>query len=820
MPPITKENETPAAPPESVARNASAAAAADDHAAKAQPVALEISVTVNGARTVEGSDKREPFSESTKTVLVFGNGAVIRLSSPVAPGQLLFLTNEKTKKEVVCQVVKSKNYRNVSGYVELEFTEQLVGFWGMRFATDRTASMSQPPTVSPSVLVSNASSAPPAAPRPVAHKVDSPAPSATPNIAQTNPAVSVHPVRNSELRLSESKFVAPAASVREIPTTPRADSRVAQKPVAPVTPIAPPTPPAPATLASLIPEIAVTAIPAKPMEPRSSTFDSPRTSETKASIFAPPPPAPAAPPSVHVTSVPSDAHLKDPNSATFASVNLPLVSELKPVPASPIRTPQAPIAYPSDASGHETEALKHQSARLQEQLSKMLFTDTAPAKPAQQPPAAPVKEIAAVAGAASKVIELTFNEAHLQAVKPVGMPKSAPPPVKTSFDDEELKIPAWLEPLTRNTSAPTSTQELIDREKSKRLAEQLPKVESFVEEYVAPTEEGQEVEPAEQVDQEQVQEAPVPTFGGSLAFGEDQSSSEDSSKTSSKAPLIGAIAAALLLAAGVGWWYMRPQPSGIRANTTSTKAPAQAPAPAPVVASAGEALQPQPQVNTPTQNNSAVPNSQSNPAQNSTVMTPANASGASLRNASEKSALNSSNSKSAAVPAAAVQPTEVQPQPEPKKSSLGEVRFATPTVTRRGSSQDNSAVDPGIALSGNQPDSNSEALGSGLALNTKQPAAPEAPLAVGGDVKPAKMISSVHPVYPTLAKNQHVSGNVLVDALIDATGRVTATKIVSGPTLLHQAAVDALKQWKYQPATLDGKAVPMHLTVTIQFRLQ
>src|SRR6476646_4007674 len=105
--------------------------------AKQQPAAVEIPVTVNGARTIEGSAKREPFSETTQTVLVFGNGAVIRLNSPVAPGQLLFLTNEKSKKEVVCQVVKSKNDRSVSGYVELEFTEPAVGFWGMRFPGDR-----------------------------------------------------------------------------------------------------------------------------------------------------------------------------------------------------------------------------------------------------------------------------------------------------------------------------------------------------------------------------------------------------------------------------------------------------------------------------------------------------------------------------------------------------------------------------------------------------------------------------------------------------------------------------------------------------------
>src|SRR5258708_9837229 len=103
----------------------------------AQPVALEVPVTVNGARAVEGSDKRDTFTETTTTVLVLVNGAVIRLSSSVAPGQLLFLTNDKTKKEVVCQVVKSKNYRSASGYVELEFTEPVLGFWGMRFPGER-----------------------------------------------------------------------------------------------------------------------------------------------------------------------------------------------------------------------------------------------------------------------------------------------------------------------------------------------------------------------------------------------------------------------------------------------------------------------------------------------------------------------------------------------------------------------------------------------------------------------------------------------------------------------------------------------------------
>src|SRR5215475_7119842 len=151
MAPIAKENEV-LTQPTNAARTTTPAGATTDAAAKTQAVALELPVSVNGARTVEGSDKREPFAEATKTVLVFGNGAVIRLQSPVTPGQLLFLTNEQTKKEVVCQVVKSKNYRNVSGYVELEFTEPVMGFWGMRFPTDRLgnkASAAGNPSVAP-----------------------------------------------------------------------------------------------------------------------------------------------------------------------------------------------------------------------------------------------------------------------------------------------------------------------------------------------------------------------------------------------------------------------------------------------------------------------------------------------------------------------------------------------------------------------------------------------------------------------------------------------------------------------------------------------
>ena len=87
-------------------------------------------------------------------------------------------------------------------------------------------------------------------------------------------------------------------------------------------------------------------------------------------------------------------------------------------------------------------------------------------------------------------------------------------------------------------------------------------------------------------------------------------------------------------------------------------------------------------------------------------------------------------------------------------------------------------------------------------------------------VKQAKLLKAVPPVYPPSAKAQHVSGDVKLDALIDTHGKVTATKVLSGPGLLHQAAAEAVKQWQYEPAQLNGQSTSMHLTVTVQFRLQ
>ncbi len=108
--------------------------------------------------------------------------------------------------------------------------------------------------------------------------------------------------------------------------------------------------------------------------------------------------------------------------------------------------------------------------------------------------------------------------------------------------------------------------------------------------------------------------------------------------------------------------------------------------------------------------------------------------------------------------------------------------------------------------------------GSGSS-NLVAPAPPKPDVVQGGHVQLPKLISSVPPVYPQLAAANHVEGEVKIQAEINASGRVTSTKVVSGPILLRSAAANAVRQWKYSPAMLDGKAISTQYVVTVRFRL-
>jgi len=96
---------------------------------------------------------------------------------------------------------------------------------------------------------------------------------------------------------------------------------------------------------------------------------------------------------------------------------------------------------------------------------------------------------------------------------------------------------------------------------------------------------------------------------------------------------------------------------------------------------------------------------------------------------------------------------------------------------------------------------------------------PNAPIRVGGRVKPPKPIVQVRPDYPLLAKQARIQGQVLIDAVLDEEGNVIQMQVVSGPPLLHQAALDALKKWKYEPVYLNDQPIAVEMIVTITFQL-
>jgi protein TonB len=748
---IVKDSETN--PSTADAQSARPGAANNEVAAKPQPVALEVSVTVNGARTVDGSDKREPFSEATKTVLVFGSGAVIRLQSSVAAGQLLFLTNEKTKKEVVCQVVKSKNYRNVSGYVELEFTEPVVGFWGMRFPGDRIA---------PAAPAAGSPAAPVAA----------------------NPAATISAPQN------KMPSVIPAAPA------------VVTKPVAAV-------PIAPAKSPELAPRAAVHHV--APVLPFVSKSDTTGSSTTSSSAL----------PSASVLTLPRAAQPKTA-SPQIVATPLPVAPAVPTAPSSaahPLPTsPAGKVSAEKTATDSSADALRAENARLQEQLSALLFPGSKKAADQATPVA---KEESKATDTASKIFDLAHTnvtpvvplkpqavQANASVIAPPApashtpvLPEIAPvittaatsfkiaeSPLKSLLDDEEVKVPAWLEPLARNAAISAPAQEHAVELPTPHAADEALQVVTPVAEVDAAPDEFSNV--------------PAPTFGSRLLMDEN-STGTDSASGSRKFLVIGLIAAGLVAAAGDYWYTHQGPPTPV----------------APASASAATSAAPQ--------NVEAAPAAQaSSPNATQTQRVPqtvASRPGVIIDQAATPAAVNANlavnPSRTATATPAQISPAAgaVPPPVAPvKRAALGDVHLAAPNVSRKNDGSLLNEADPAIALNG-APEGAS--LGAGFA-SSSGPAAPVAPVAVGGVVKTAQLLTSTRPIYPAFAKTQRVSGDVRIDALIDVTGRVTTMKVVSGPAMLHQAAMDALRLWKYQPASLDGKAVPIHLTVTIQFRMQ
>jgi periplasmic protein TonB len=100
------------------------------------------------------------------------------------------------------------------------------------------------------------------------------------------------------------------------------------------------------------------------------------------------------------------------------------------------------------------------------------------------------------------------------------------------------------------------------------------------------------------------------------------------------------------------------------------------------------------------------------------------------------------------------------------------------------------------------------------------PPPPRVPKRVGGDIQTPALIHRVEPYYPPIAVAGKVSGMVILEATVNEAGNVTDVTVLRSIPLLDKPAIDAVKQWRYQPLLLNGVPFPFILTVTLTFSLK
>src|SRR5580704_11688089 len=311
MAPLIKDsldivNSTTAAPASQTSAPQKAAAPSGP-TLRADALSLEVPVKVHGSRVTEvargAAPHTEPFEEETGTMIVFPHGGVLRMSTAVTASQMLVVTNLKTRQDAICRVVKVRTFSNMQGYVEVEFTHQQPGYWGVNFPSEGPAAA---PVIGTAPVVS----------------------AAAPVVIPEAPA-KVAPVQNISTPVAPAapvSFVAPAPPV----VPPAAVAPLAAAPVAPAA-FTPPPPPPPV----------IPAAPSKP-EPAFISLGTQEKVQPAASSTSPARPEPSAPVS-HVASTPTRPENVLP---TFIS-ELPGSNVAHDSQAStPVDFPAAPQAAP------------------------------------------------------------------------------------------------------------------------------------------------------------------------------------------------------------------------------------------------------------------------------------------------------------------------------------------------------------------------------------------------------------------------------------------------------------------------------------------
>ena len=109
--------------------------------------------------------------------------------------------------------------------------------------------------------------------------------------------------------------------------------------------------------------------------------------------------------------------------------------------------------------------------------------------------------------------------------------------------------------------------------------------------------------------------------------------------------------------------------------------------------------------------------------------------------------------------------------------------------------------------------------GSGPSVEPAQQPAATGPFRVGDGIDRPRKIKDVKPVYPQSAMRAQIAGNILIEATIGADGKVHDARVVKSIALLDQAALDAVRQWEFEPSRRNGVAVAVTMVIIVTFAL-
>jgi protein TonB len=273
MAPLTKDSiEAPSAAGAPVSQTGTQSKPTS--ALRADAISLEVAVKVHGSRVLEvargTAPRTEPFEEQTITMIVFPQGAVLRMTTTVNVSQMLVLTNIKTKQDSICRVLKVRPNANQGSYVEVEFTHRQPGYWGVQFPSEGPVAAATIPQ--PQMSLGSQTVAPPP-----------PMPAARPTVAP--------PPR-------ESKPVA----------------------VAPTVPFAPPAKPESSFISigsqEKVQEAASATAVTKPLSPVERRLENPAAPIAKTIAAEPPSAQPSAPPAVTMDELLGDGDSVSPSPAS------------------------------------------------------------------------------------------------------------------------------------------------------------------------------------------------------------------------------------------------------------------------------------------------------------------------------------------------------------------------------------------------------------------------------------------------------------------------------------------------------------------------